>query len=122
MSDNAAFVIGNEAYLSADYARAEADKLWAKVWQVACREEEIEAVGDYVTYDIGEESIIVVRVADDRIAAYFNVCQHRGRRLTERLRQGQRLCLPASTLELGAGWPVQGDNARRCLGRCADHR
>jgi phenylpropionate dioxygenase-like ring-hydroxylating dioxygenase large terminal subunit len=77
-----AHVIGNEAYVSADYARAESDKLWSKIWQVACREEEIEGVGAYVTYDIGEESIIVVRVAEDRIAAYFNVCQHRGRRLT----------------------------------------
>ncbi len=78
-----AYRIGNEAYVSADYARAEADKVWAKVWQVACRVEEIEGVGDYVTYDIGEESIIVVRTAADKIAAYFNVCQHRGRRLTQ---------------------------------------
>src|ERR1700755_1936740 len=75
--------IGNEAYISKDYARAEADKLWAKVWQIACREEEIEKVGDFVTYDVGFESIIVTRVARDRIAAYYNACQHRGRRITE---------------------------------------
>jgi phenylpropionate dioxygenase-like ring-hydroxylating dioxygenase large terminal subunit len=72
-----------EAYISKDYARAEADKLWGKVWQVACRVEEIPKVGDYVTYDILDESILVVRTADDRIQAFYNVCQHRGRRLTE---------------------------------------
>src|SRR5271163_4172387 len=76
-------VIGVEPYVSEAYARAENDKLWGKVWQVACREEEVPAVGDYVTYNILDESIIVARVAADRIAAYYNVCQHRGRRLTE---------------------------------------
>ena len=76
-------VIPVEAFVSEEYARAENDKLWSKVWQVACRVEEIPKVGDYVTYDILDESIIVVRTAPDKISAYYNVCQHRGRRLTE---------------------------------------
>lgn len=77
-----AALIATDAYLSPDYARAERDSLWRKVWQVACREEEIPNVGDFVTYDILDDSVIVVRVAEDRIAAYHNVCMHRGRRLT----------------------------------------
>jgi phenylpropionate dioxygenase-like ring-hydroxylating dioxygenase large terminal subunit len=76
-------VIPVEAYISEDYAKAEGEKIWAKAWQIACRVEEIPKVGDYVTYDIMDESIIVVRNAPDKIVAYFNVCQHRGRRLTE---------------------------------------
>jgi nitrite reductase/ring-hydroxylating ferredoxin subunit len=75
--------IPTEAYLSADYAREEQDRLWRKVWQVACREEDIPNVGDYLTYDILDDSIIVTRVAEHKIVAYHNVCQHRGRRLTE---------------------------------------
>ena len=75
-------MIPTDAYLSADYARAERDNLWRKVWQMACREEEIPNVGDYVTYDILDDSIIVTRVAEDHIAAYHHVCMHRGRRLT----------------------------------------
>jgi nitrite reductase/ring-hydroxylating ferredoxin subunit len=82
-SSEAPVVIPVEAYISEAYARAEGEKLWAKVWQTACRVEEIPKVGDYVTYDILDESIIVVRTAKDRIQAFFNVCQHRGRRLTE---------------------------------------
>ena len=54
-------VIPIEAYVPEAYARAENEKLWPKVWQVACRLEEIPKVGDYVTYDILDESIIVVR-------------------------------------------------------------
>lgn len=72
-----------EAYVSHEYARAENDKLWPKVWQVACRVEEVPKIGDYVTYDILDESVIVVRSAPDKISAHYNVCQHRGRRLTQ---------------------------------------
>jgi phenylpropionate dioxygenase-like ring-hydroxylating dioxygenase large terminal subunit len=75
--------VPKEDYVCRDFARAEKDRLWPKVWQVACREQELEKVGDYVTYDICDQSIIVVRSAPDTISAYYNVCMHRGRRLTE---------------------------------------
>ena len=70
-----------EAFVSPEYARAEADRLWAKVWQHAGRVEEIPEVGDYITYEIGDDSILIVRNAPDSIKAYHNVCPHRGRRL-----------------------------------------
>ena len=70
------------AYIDPAYVALEKERLWPKVWQVACREEELPDIGSYVTYDIVNESIIVVRTADG-IQAFHNVCQHRGRRLTE---------------------------------------
>jgi phenylpropionate dioxygenase-like ring-hydroxylating dioxygenase large terminal subunit len=75
--------IGVEAYTSEEYARAEADKLWAKVWQQVGRVEEIPKVGDFLTYDILDDSIIVVRTGPDTIRAYHNVCSHRGRKLID---------------------------------------
>jgi phenylpropionate dioxygenase-like ring-hydroxylating dioxygenase large terminal subunit len=75
--------VPKNSYLSREFARLERERLWPKVWQVACREEEIPRVGDYVTYDICDESVIVVRTAEDRIQAFHNACQHRGRRLVE---------------------------------------
>jgi phenylpropionate dioxygenase-like ring-hydroxylating dioxygenase large terminal subunit len=72
-----------EPYISEDYARAEAGRLWPKVWQHAGRVEEIPKVGDFLTYDIGDDSIIIVRTAPDTIKAYHNVCSHRGRRLVD---------------------------------------
>jgi len=71
-----------EAYISADYVRLEKERLWPRVWQMACREEEIPKPGDFYTYDIADDSIAVVRKQDGSIAAYHNVCPHRGRRLT----------------------------------------
>jgi len=75
--------IRKEAYYKPEYVEQEKERLWSRVWQMACREEELREVGAYVTYDIYDESVIVVRTAEDRIEAFHNVCQHRGRRLTE---------------------------------------
>ena len=56
-------LIPKSRYLSREYLELEAEKLWPHVWQVACREEELPQVGDYVEYNIGDQSILVVRVS-----------------------------------------------------------
>jgi phenylpropionate dioxygenase-like ring-hydroxylating dioxygenase large terminal subunit len=81
-----------EAFVSPEYARAEADRLWSKVWQVAGRVEEIPKPGDYITYEIGEDSILIVRTAPGAIKAYHNVCAHRGRRLIDTPPGENRAC------------------------------
>ena len=68
-------------YVAKDLPQLERERLWPKVWQVACREEEIPNIGDFVTYEIDNESFLVVRVSEDEIRAFYNVCSHRGRRL-----------------------------------------
>src|SRR5262249_44847419 len=75
-----------------EYARQERDKLWRKVWQQAGRVEEIPEVGNYLTYDILDDSIVVVRTAPDKISAYYNVCPHRGRRLVDAPKGGRNAC------------------------------
>ena len=69
-------------YTTQAFHELEMRKLWPKVWQMACREEEIPDVGDYVVYDVGSYSIVVVRTASG-IRAHHNVCRHRGRRLCD---------------------------------------
>src|SRR3546814_10118253 len=71
--DGAGYVVGADHYISPEFAKIEAEKLWYRVWQMACREEEIPNVGDFYTYDIVDQSIIVIRVAPDEITAYYNV-------------------------------------------------
>jgi phenylpropionate dioxygenase-like ring-hydroxylating dioxygenase large terminal subunit len=72
-----------EAYVSPDYAKAEQERLWRKCWLQAGRLEDIPEVGNYLTYDIGVDSVLIVRSAPDEIKAYWNVCPHRGRRLVD---------------------------------------
>lgn len=70
-------------YLSQEFCDREMTQLWGKVWQAACREEEIPNVGDHVVYDIGPWSLIIVRAGPDDIRAHFNACLHRGRQLRD---------------------------------------
>ncbi len=81
-----------EAFLSPEYAKAEADRLWARVWQMAGRLEEVPEVGNFITYDIGDDSILIVRAAPDRLKAFHNVCPHRGRRLVDTPNGENRAC------------------------------
>jgi nitrite reductase/ring-hydroxylating ferredoxin subunit len=76
-------VVPRARYTSPQFLALELDRLWSRVWQVACREEEVAEVGDFVEYSIGEHSILVVRAAPEVVGAYHNTCLHRGTRLAE---------------------------------------
>jgi phenylpropionate dioxygenase-like ring-hydroxylating dioxygenase large terminal subunit len=75
-------IVVARSYLSDEVFRAEAQRVWPHTWQLAGREEELKAAGDYLSYEINDESVIVVRTAQG-LRAYHNVCPHRGRRIVE---------------------------------------
>ena len=79
--DLGAAPLSKEGYVSPAVHRLEAERLWKRVWQVACRERAVPKVGDFVTYEIIDQSIIIIRVAAEKLMAFHNVCQHRGTRL-----------------------------------------
>jgi len=76
-------VVPRARYTDPGFAALEFERLWGRVWQVACREEEVADVGDFLEYTIGDQSILVVRSAPDTVGAFFNTCLHRGTRLAE---------------------------------------
>jgi len=73
-----------ERYVSRAVHELEVERLWKRVWQMACREEDLPAVGDFVVYEIASLSVLVVRSAADAIRAFPNACLHRGRLLKDR--------------------------------------
>jgi phenylpropionate dioxygenase-like ring-hydroxylating dioxygenase large terminal subunit len=73
--------VPRERYFSRTFHDREMERMWSRVWQMACREEEIPRVGDHVIYEIGDTNLIVVRSAADEIRAFHNACLHRGRLL-----------------------------------------
>jgi phenylpropionate dioxygenase-like ring-hydroxylating dioxygenase large terminal subunit len=75
--------ISAERYFSREWHRQEVAKVWKKTWQVACRLEEVEQIGEYVVYDIVDDSIIVVRGDDGELHGYTNSCMHRATALVE---------------------------------------
>jgi phenylpropionate dioxygenase-like ring-hydroxylating dioxygenase large terminal subunit len=72
-----------EAYVSPEYARAEREHLWRKVWLQAGRQEDLPEPGNFITYDIMDDSVLIVRGRDGELRAFHNVCTHRGRRLVD---------------------------------------
>jgi phenylpropionate dioxygenase-like ring-hydroxylating dioxygenase large terminal subunit len=68
-------------YTRQDVFDLEMQKMWRKVWQYVCREDEVAETGDYMVYDIGRHSIIVLRADDGSLKAYHNSCLHRGTKL-----------------------------------------
>ena len=68
-------------YSDPDIYQVELTQIFYRQWLYACRAEEIPNPGDYRLFEIGEESVIIVRGKDQAIRAHFNVCRHRGTRL-----------------------------------------
>ncbi len=69
-------------YTDPDYYRAELDWFFRDKWFHAGRADEIPNRGDFVVREVAGEGVIVVRDEDGALAAYYNVCRHRGTRLT----------------------------------------
>src|ERR1700751_1969080 len=66
--------VRKERYFDPDFYALEAEQLWPRVWQMACRLEEIPNPNDFVSYEFLDQSVIVVRGADMSVTAMHNVC------------------------------------------------
>src|ERR1044071_4307735 len=75
--------IPKQRYYAPDFFALEAEQLWPRVWQMACRLEEIPNEHDFAEYEILDQSVIVVRRGDGGAQAFQNACRHRGVRVTE---------------------------------------
>jgi phenylpropionate dioxygenase-like ring-hydroxylating dioxygenase large terminal subunit len=87
--------VPRDRYFDRNFFELEKEHLWPRVWQMACRLEEIPEPGDFVEYEICDESILVVHQPDRSIKAFHNACRHRATQLckgTGRLGGGQIVC------------------------------
>jgi phenylpropionate dioxygenase-like ring-hydroxylating dioxygenase large terminal subunit len=70
-----------DRYRDPEFARLEEQRLWRRVWQLACFDDEVAQPGDYYEYQLGPFSVLLVRDQDGRLRGYHNSCLHRGREL-----------------------------------------
>lgn len=100
--------LGTGRYVDPAFTRLEHERLWSKVWQAAARVDEIPEPNDYTTYEIGSQSVLLVRVDKNTIKAYHNVCPHRGTTLGEGSGtfEGGRIICPFH----GWRWDTSGKN------------
>src|SRR5205807_5060584 len=70
--------IPKQRYYDPDFYAMEAELLWPRVWQMACRLEEIPQPHDFVEYEFLDQSVVVLRTEDLGVRAFQNACRHRG--------------------------------------------
>src|SRR5437773_2558006 len=66
-----------ERYVTEAVMRLEQRRLWSRVWQLAGIAADVAEPGAYFTYEIGPDTIVVIR-AEQGLRAFHNVCRHRG--------------------------------------------
>ncbi len=70
-------------YTDPSWSEAEARELFAAQWVCCGRQEEIPEPGDYFTFEVAGEPLIILRGQDRVPRALANVCRHRGTTLAE---------------------------------------
>jgi Rieske 2Fe-2S family protein len=70
-----------EFYTDPDWHRLDLEHLFYREWLFAGHDCELAKPGTYLTLQIGEYPVVVVRGDDGRIRAFHNTCRHRGSRI-----------------------------------------
>jgi glycine betaine catabolism A len=68
-------------YTDEDFFAHDLARVFMRYWLFAGATAQITKPGDYFLYEIGHESLVIVRAKDGGVRALFNVCQHRGSRI-----------------------------------------
>jgi phenylpropionate dioxygenase-like ring-hydroxylating dioxygenase large terminal subunit len=89
-----------------ELTRLEIERVILPSWQIVCHVNSIPRAGDYQTFDLGPESVFVLRDKDGSIKAFHNVCRHRGARILD----GAGTC-PATITCPYHGWSYRQDGS-----------
>src|SRR6516162_5118547 len=65
-------------YTSESVFRREAQAIFSRYWQYACRVDEVPHPGDYLACRVGNIPLVVLRNLNDEVVDFVNVCRHRG--------------------------------------------
>jgi Rieske 2Fe-2S family protein len=70
------------AYVDEAFLDRERERLWWREWVAVGREEQLRDPGDFLSVDLAGERVIVVRNRAGGLSAHYDLCRHRGSRLT----------------------------------------
>jgi len=72
------YALEHEFFSSDDLYRLEMERIWRSSWIFAGHTCQVPEPGDYFTYELDGDPVIIIRGDDRRIRALHNVCRHRG--------------------------------------------
>jgi Rieske 2Fe-2S family protein len=75
------FSLPQALYTSPEAYEFDLEAIFQRCWLQAGLESQIPNPGDYITYAVGPNSVVIVRDPQGRINAFHNTCRHRGARI-----------------------------------------
>jgi choline monooxygenase len=63
-------------YVEEGIAELERQAVFGQTWQVVARVDQLRQPGQFVTAELAGEPLVLVRGADNRLRAFYNVCRH----------------------------------------------
>lgn len=81
--DRPGYTLPQKLYVGEEAFRFDTEVMLKSVWLYACTTAHVKKPGDFYVFDLGANSVIIVRGKDDVIRAFYNTCTHRGARLCE---------------------------------------
>lgn len=73
--------LDREFYIAGEVFNADLDRIWRRHWLYAGHACMLANPGDWMTWSIGRDQVVVVRGQDGTVRAFHNVCRHRGARI-----------------------------------------
>ncbi len=70
------------AYVTRDFLDLEREAIWWAEWVAVGRVEQLRGPGDFLAADVAGERVIVLRDRAGVLRAHYDLCRHRGSRLT----------------------------------------
>jgi len=92
-SDDSAWGLPGEFYADAEFFEHERKTVLRNGWHCVGRSDELTEAGDFLTLDLLDEPLIIVR-NDDGVQALSNVCKHRGMPLAAGTGNAKRFVCP----------------------------
>lgn len=72
------FPLDQSFYVNSDIYNIDLETFFYNQWIFVGHESQIKNTGDYFLFEIGNESIIIIKGKNSKINCFYNVCRHRG--------------------------------------------
>jgi len=83
-----------QVYLSDEFNRLEQEKIFDQEWICAGRTDDVPNPGDYRTFQLGKQPLVIIRQKDGSIEALSNVCLHRMMQIVEGRGNAKKMVCP----------------------------
>jgi Rieske 2Fe-2S family protein len=106
-------------YVSPEMHEIDLDLIFNRHWIFVGSEPEVPEAGDFVTVQIGHNSVILVRDDDEQVRAWHNVCRHRGSKLLLERKgiTGNIVCPYHQWTYRTSGELIHAEIMKECVGR-----